>query len=138
MNKLSTSRFANPDLANPDLVKVGIARGLPKHPLNYKLAGSIMLIAPTWNIIRLERRENYEFAYRKMLDAHGLFRIRSEIERYRLIGDTVLLCYEDLSKPDLYCHRRIFADWWKEKTGEEIEELGGVKKIEKTQQIRLF
>ncbi|MFF4050421.1 hypothetical protein ACFYZ5_27650 [Streptomyces chartreusis] len=35
----------------------------------------------------------------------------------------VLLCYEDLTKPGLWCHRRIFAAWWKEATGDEVREL---------------
>jgi hypothetical protein len=36
-----------------------------------------------------------------------------------------LLCYEDLSEPGTFCHRRMFAEWWSERTGEKVEELGG-------------
>jgi hypothetical protein len=35
----------------------------------------------------------------------------------------VLLCFEDLSKPGEWCHRRAFATWWEEQTGEKVEEL---------------
>ena len=35
----------------------------------------------------------------------------------------VLLCYEDLRKPDQWCHRTLFAEWWQKMTGEVINEL---------------
>jgi len=37
--------------------------------------------------------------------------------------DLVLLCYENLTKPDEWCHRQVFAEWWLRETGEIIEEL---------------
>jgi len=34
-----------------------------------------------------------------------------------------LLCWESVwGKPDYTCHRRVFASWWREQTGEVIEE----------------
>ncbi|WIK63333.1 hypothetical protein [Gleimia europaea] len=39
---------------------------------------------------------------------------------YRL----VLLCFEDISKPGQWCHRRAFAKWWEQKTGDPVRELG--------------
>lgn len=51
--------------------------------------------------------------------------------------DVVLCCYEDVRKPNEWCHRLVFAEWWYEKTGEKIEELPdpspipGVKKAKK-------
>jgi hypothetical protein len=35
----------------------------------------------------------------------------------------VCLCFEDLTKPGLWCHRQIFARWWTEETGEAVPEL---------------
>jgi len=36
----------------------------------------------------------------------------------------VLLCFEDLRQGgSVWCRRRLFADWWKNKTGEIIPEL---------------
>jgi hypothetical protein len=35
----------------------------------------------------------------------------------------VLLCFEDLTKPGEWCHRRSFAAWWDEKTGQKVDEL---------------
>ncbi|MDR2170525.1 MAG: hypothetical protein LBP59_10320 [Planctomycetaceae bacterium] len=42
----------------------------------------------------------------------------------------VLLCYEDVSKVGQWCHRRMFAEWWENKTGEIIEELSDKPKAE--------
>jgi hypothetical protein len=41
-------------------------------------------------------------------------------------GRIVLLCFErsaDVIANPLVCHRRIFAQWWKENTGREVPEL---------------
>jgi hypothetical protein len=35
----------------------------------------------------------------------------------------ILLCYEDLTKPGLRCHRQIFAAWYEENFGEVVSEL---------------
>lgn len=35
----------------------------------------------------------------------------------------VLLCYEDLTKVDQWCHRTIFREWWRDKTGAIIHDL---------------
>jgi hypothetical protein len=34
----------------------------------------------------------------------------------------VLLCYEDLQRPDVWCHRTMLCDWLNER-GVEIKEL---------------
>jgi len=39
-------------------------------------------------------------------------------------GPYALLCYESLGKPGVFCHRQIFAEWWREQTGEVVSELG--------------
>ena len=35
----------------------------------------------------------------------------------------VLLCFEALKKPGESCHRRMFAEWYEDKTGRAILEL---------------
>ena len=37
--------------------------------------------------------------------------------------DAVLLCYEDVHKEGVWCHRQIFAAWWQEQTGKVVSEL---------------
>jgi hypothetical protein len=34
----------------------------------------------------------------------------------------LLLCYEDVLAGD-WCHRKVFAEWWQEQTGQVVEEL---------------
>lgn len=68
--------------------------------------------------------EEFTERYRAMLDSHGVARIRTELETISQLNggkDIVLLCFDDVSKG--LCHRTIFAQWWQEKTGEEVKEL---------------
>jgi hypothetical protein len=37
----------------------------------------------------------------------------------------VCLCYERRARGPADCHRRIFADWWTERTGDPVPELDG-------------
>ena len=71
--------------------------------------------------------ENSEFDRRFLaqLEKHGIQAITEQLERIREarhIRPLVLLCFE--WKPGTECHRRLFAQWWLEKTGEEVPELG--------------
>jgi hypothetical protein len=73
--------------------------------------------------------DRYEQQYRQILNSHGFDHIRAELERIvRVRPDEeptlVLMCFEKLSKPGAWCHRRMFAQWWLEQTGEEVPELG--------------
>lgn len=78
-------------------------------------------------------RDVYLPRYFAQLDYYGVDMIRQEFERVaKETGqDTiVLLCFEKLDKkgagPDHWCHRREFAQWWMEQTGEILPELGGL------------
>jgi hypothetical protein len=75
--------------------------------------------------------DRYEQQYRQILDSIGFDKIRGELERLvRVKPDEpptlVLMCFEKLSKPGAWCHRRMFAQWWLEHTGEEVPELGSM------------
>lgn len=64
--------------------------------------------------------------YRTDLDQLGPARIALRMwEIADAEGDhrLVLLCFQDLAKPGLWCHRRVFAAWWKDVTGDEVREL---------------
>jgi uncharacterized protein YeaO (DUF488 family) len=67
----------------------------------------------------------FETLYTKHLDDQAadiidaLRRLESELAPVEL----VLACFEALKKPGQFCHRRMFAAWWKSKTGETIPEL---------------
>jgi hypothetical protein len=66
------------------------------------------------------------FAQLEELSLRSLRRALAEIERFaREEGkEAVLCCFEGLKKPGQYCHRRMFADWYRQKTGTTIPELG--------------
>lgn len=106
-------------------VPVRITLGAPRFKLPYPLTRAVRELAPRREYFSKSRGE-FSAAYRADLDHVGVVRIA---ERLRGIakaeGDhrLVLLCFEDLSKPTLWCHRRIFASWWKDATGDEVREL---------------
>jgi uncharacterized protein (DUF1330 family) len=72
--------------------------------------------------------DEYKDRYLAILEGHGVGKIREELEAIETEWrcDLVLLCFESLKKPGEWCHRRMFADWWTEKTGDRVIELDGV------------
>lgn len=70
--------------------------------------------------------EEFETAYRQKLDQVGVARMRqsiAQIARRHPGQPLTLLCWEPVwQKPDYTCHRRLFAAWWQEQTGEAVEE----------------
>jgi Domain of unknown function DUF488 len=119
-----TSYFNNPALKRRrDLVKVAITLGLPKWPLGYGFA-EVKELAPDGWILALEG-EAFERKYREKLDRIGVETIRArlgQISEERGGEELALLCYEARRES---CHRGVFAEWWEEKTGEVVVELGG-------------
>lgn len=123
---LALRRFAN---ALPEVVPVGISRGtLPgvtrqKKTYDYK---RFELLAPSagpydaWKTGEIGE-EAYTRIYRAQLERIGLEEIQAQLTR-KAEGDKplVLLCFE---KPGEFCHRRIFAAWYLEKTSQEVPEL---------------
>jgi hypothetical protein len=69
-----------------------------------------------------EDEEVYESEYLPKLEAAGVEEIDAQLKKkVANSSDTViLLCHEE---PGQFCHRRLFARWWEEKTGQEIPEL---------------
>jgi hypothetical protein len=109
-------------------VAVRITLGHPrpnvfKHgPLRHK----VMDLAPARAYFHAPDAEFHQ-RYLSQLEGHGVPRILQQLEAVAAAagdGRLVLLCYEDLSKPGLTCHRRMFAEWWQERTGQWVRELG--------------
>lgn len=70
--------------------------------------------------------EEFLKAYRDQLDRYGvehLSKIFTQLTEFGSGAPLVLLCFERLNKTP-GCHRRMFAQWWQERTGEEVPELG--------------
>jgi len=108
----------------------------PRWGLPYQLAGNAKLIAPPRAIIKLDR-EPYTPLYIASIEAAGVEAIRGELRTltgaYPAGMPIVLLCFEKLSKPGAWCHRRLFAEWWHGKTGEVVAELGATAQDTGTQ-----
>ncbi|MGW3121393.1 hypothetical protein ACWDBW_30290 [Streptomyces sp. NPDC001107] len=110
----------------PQGVPVRITLGAPRFKLPYLLQYSVRELAPRREYFTKPLPE-FTAAYRADLDQLGPARIA---ERLRVIVNAeqdhrlVLLCFEDLADPAQWCHRRVFAAWWKDVTGDEVRELG--------------
>jgi hypothetical protein len=118
--KIYTSRFSNRKLKDTEGIKTRISMGKPKWNVGYELEACkvLMPFGIPWN-------DNFEKEYRLHLEAIGVQAIKNELNRLSEKNgnkDIILLCYEDVNKGKS-CHRRMFANWWFERTGEEIEEL---------------
>lgn len=69
--------------------------------------------------------EEFRIQYRKQLDMTGVAEIDTmfeQIARRHPDQRLVLLCFEKVLEGE-YCHRRVFAEWWFEQTGEPITEI---------------
>lgn len=118
-----TSRYANPELTSGRYTVVRISVGQPRW-VKYHVAGWLKELTP-FGLLGMSNMYGYEIKYREMLDAHGVDLIDARLREFETASRPVVLCcYEDIRRGGEYwCHRTMFADWWKEKTGEVIEEL---------------
>ncbi len=136
--RIFTSRFANKGLRErPDLVKVCIAVGSPRWRVGYEWV-KCRCLAPYG--LRKLKGEQFQEAYLANLDALGVEPIRTELEKISEAHggkDLVLLCYENLSEPGLWCHRSVFADWWWKATGQPVFELEADPAQQQTHQMGL-
>jgi hypothetical protein len=121
--QIATSRYQAHDLIlGSGLAPVATTVGKPKFALHYDLAGACDLIAPLGVFGRSLSDEQFEAGYRARVDRVGVDAIRAELTT--ITGERpgcVLLCFCDLAASR--CHRRVFARWWEERTGEPIAEL---------------
>src|SRR5260221_824750 len=119
MVDLYTSRYANKELARrPDLVKVGITVGRPGWPLGYPVE-SLDRLAP-WGLLQVFDRAEFTARYHAALDRAGVDRVLRDLQRISDAHDgqdLVLLCYEDVRKPDEWCHRQVLAEWLAQRAG---------------------
>ena len=68
-------------------------------------------------------RERFERRYRAKLDRLGVQAVADLIRGVAGEQGVVLLCYEDVGKEGVWCHRTMFAAGWREQVGEVISEL---------------
>jgi hypothetical protein len=118
--RIFTSYYANKQAQSSEYTQIGISIGKNRWA---KVDIYLTNIAPTWDMVKLTDQEVYRKLYFEKLDTVGVDNIRESFESISSEKPLVLLCYENISKPGQWCHRTMFAEWWKEKTGEVIEEL---------------
>jgi hypothetical protein len=122
-----TSRYqAQDEIIASGLTPVGITQGRPRFPLRYKPAEFVRVLAPTHAEIKIADDDEFRRAYFKRLEEWGPDRVaRLLFNIYHEAGDgsgLVLLCFEDVWAGES-CHRRDFAEWWEQQTGQVVHEL---------------
>jgi uncharacterized protein (DUF488 family) len=69
--------------------------------------------------------DEFTARYRERLDKTGtakLWRVFHAISRKHGGARLVLMCFENVLAGEL-CHRRVWADWFEERTGQHVPEL---------------
>ena len=122
--KLYTSRYGNRKLATRhDLLKVSLSLGLPRWPVKYEISSRLKPLAPEGQLFHVHDRERFKALYYTKMDGLGVEYVRGLLEETSDGRDLVLLCFEDLRGTGKWCHRRVFAEWWQDRTGETVEDL---------------
>jgi hypothetical protein len=115
--RLYTSRYANTTLAAYPAAKVSITTSWPARSPSWRRPA-------TWS-----NKTEAEFAalYTALLVERGgvehLTRRFASVAAETGSDYLVLLCFEDLRKTGVFRHRRVFADWWEERTGQLVREI---------------
>ncbi len=123
---LFTSWYSNQALVEHPAAKVGISLGQPKFRLGYHLHHFPELAPAGWLLSKPQAE--FSVLYVKQLERLGVDHILMQIAQVAKVAGVdqlALLCFEDIRKPDTWCHRRILAAWLEEQTGQVVDELPG-------------
>jgi len=101
-------------------VSVGITLGRPKFPLAYEIAAEIDELKPR-GLFHIRNAAEFDRQFRARLDQIGVDALTRRFEAIAQHGERlVLLCFERAG--DESCHRRSFARWWQDRTGQTVRE----------------
>lgn len=107
---------------------VRTSNGTPRFALKYDLVHTVREVFPSWKLVKSNAGQDaFRRQYQEGLDDVGVDVFASRFRAISVAEDEprlVLLCFEDISKPDWWCHRTMFAEWWTRETGDEVRELG--------------
>lgn len=124
--ELYTASYARFDPTTGTAVQ--ISNGRPRHALPYPLRYTVKEAYPAWALVRADNTYDvFREAYRQALDDIGVATFESRFRAITVAEDDprlVLLCYEAVDKPDRWCHRTMFGEWWTDRTGAPVIELG--------------
>lgn len=111
---------------------VQVSLGLPKFQLWYAADWNqqrVWEITPRHAYLRASDGE-FTRRYLEQVQGYGADAIRRKFENLARVSGAdrlVLLCFEGLrTKGPNACHRRMFAKWWEQETGEVVPELGAM------------
>lgn len=108
-------------------VPVATSLGRPKFPIGYELTEEVGALKP-FGLLDLKDDAEFTASFRERLEKVGtakLWRVFHAISRKHDGARLVLLCFEDVLAGQ-FCHRRVFADWWRERTGQAVPELSWI------------
>ena len=125
---LATARYQDhQSIIASGLVPVRSSLGAPRWRLKYELSERLRSITPTRTMLAIKDVYEFATAYRVHLDEVGVEAVQTEIANISATHDEkplLLLCFEDVRElGEMSCHRRVFARWWEEKTGQVVPEL---------------
>lgn len=120
-----TARYSSNKLNNTEFLIVRISIGLPRYKLNYDIDYAVDWLKPDYASFHL-RGKAFDEAYHKKLE-RGKIMIKGIVNKLKREADSeekklVFCCFEKVVKGN-ECHRINFAEWWKQTTGEEYQEL---------------
>ncbi len=124
MTALATGRYATfrPSLGVP----VQASLGRPKFPIRYELHEEIRELMPRGLFGKELSEAEFTGRYRQRLDQLDLDALRAQFDAISKRNGhkrVVLLCFEDVHAGE-FCHRRVFADWFQESTGQSVRDVG--------------
>jgi uncharacterized protein YeaO (DUF488 family) len=128
--QLMTSRYLGDLIAASGAAPIGISLWGVRFKIPYKVAARIKELAPDSKALKSFRNdeiswEEFEAAYIVKLDGLGAGPITSRLASVATeVGnpELALLCFENVNQGER-CHRRTFARWFEEKTGQPVPEL---------------
>ena len=131
-----TSHWRSPLLKDADAQIISISRGAPRWrlPFRFKRLGELAPDDHTW---AQEDVKEYEASYARQLEEIGAEAILARVKQISDNMPAVLLCWE---KPGEWCHRRMLADFLRERVGLVVPELrpGDLPQREDAEHPRLF
>ena len=130
---ISTSRYSNPELKTGKYECFGISAGNPRFSLGYSVQKYIRELAPGNDLRKIDDYDLFRQLYREQLN---------QLDVAGILGDAlcavqdearvVLLCFEDIRKKGVWCHRTIFAEWYEENFDDQIFELHDPSEVKYT------
>jgi uncharacterized protein YeaO (DUF488 family) len=130
--QLVTSRYQAGDLiAASGAAPVGISLWGVRFKIPYTVSARIKELAPDSHALKSLKEEEitweeFEAAYIRKLETFGAGSLVGRLESVAAeIGNPklALLCFENVGAGDR-CHRRTFARWFEQETGQPVPELG--------------